>query len=538
MKKNQPTGRNPEKRRQLHPGQLRQSYLARRDEDPEFRERWGYIGYEPNGDDYWDCYDPMEDYIDQFEIDNFQLEQFLKEILDPVLPFSSLGDIVTLSDDSEPKNNTGEVAEEQIPKTTIEERIAEYLITLRRFSDRSVELRSRIFEAYGGPKTVEFIKSAIPDQPKMVMYIVLFSPFWIRDPHTWNKTGNTSLLDHLFVLHEVPGFLYEEWSRSGSFPRPKWISWFILFGQGGSLNKVSKLYWWRPFIKLPQHLQDIPSKSSAIETYTYEQVKGRGGSETAFRRALKLATMRYRWVIPNRFPQYLWEAPIDLSPWEACIYAEVRRLGGSETDFRRILRDPALVIDPTEKSTDSAYSSFWQNAVKWFVSHRDEITDEQSRLILSWALHEYTEAKYRERSFSWRGRSANSVVDRSIEYHRSINRSRPNYQWHSHGWDWDYDDSFANRWSFVELTSSAELSIEGGKMHHCVAIYAAKCASGFSTIVSVRKNDSPCVTVQINLTSSGILQAVGPCNRKTTTEEKKILNLWLRTIVHQKPLQE
>jgi hypothetical protein len=536
MKKNKPTNGDRQKRRQLRPGQLRQSYLAIRDEDPEFKERWGYIDYEEESDDYWDYCDPYEDYLDQHEIDDYQLEQFLTEILNPVVPFVDLSEAATVSEFPEYLNTSKSVTEEKSDEASIEERLVEYVRLVEHLKDNSFELKSRIVEAGGSPKTIDLVKSAFPKQPVMVMNILLFSPFWIRDPWTWSKGNEISLLDHLFVKHEVPDFLYSEWFREWTYPRLKWVVWFILYGQGGSLKVISRLYWWSITMRLPQHLQDMPPDSSAIEAYLYEDVKRSGGSEILFNRRLEIATTRYRWVIPNRFPQYLWEVPGDLSPVEACIYAEVKRLGGSEIDFRRILQNPALVIDPTNPSTDKSFSSFWHNTVKWLITHRDAVTDEECRQILPWALHMYTEAgPHGERRFSWRGRSVNSVINRSIEYRRSLLRTVPSYKWHSHGWDWDSDDSFADRWSFVELTSSVELSIEGSQMHHCVAIHAAQCASGFSTIVSVRKNDIPCVTLQINLTSNGIVQARGLCNRKTTSQEKDVINLWLRTIVHRKP---
>ncbi len=203
---------------------------------------------------------------------------------------------------------------------------------------------------------------------------MLFSPFWIRPPNSWNRLGATSLLDHLFAFYDVPRFLYDAWLHYDKTLRTqdnlKWLIWFILLGQGGSLKRAS---------------------------------------------------VRFGWKITNGLQQRLTQAPPDTSPVVACIFAEVTRLGGSEVDFRRIIRNPAFVVDPTatytESYVDESYSNFWEDTVRWLGRHRDAFSDEQSDLILAWAMHEYTERRNAARlnSFSWKRRGLRSVLEQSIE---------------------------------------------------------------------------------------------------------------------------
>ena len=89
------------------------------------------------------------------------------------------------------------------------------------------------------------------------------------------------------------------------------------------------------------------------------------------------------------------------------MFAEVRRLGGCVLDFERLVRntidDPlcefigplrsSFIYDPTELPAEEPYARFWQDTVRWIIAHRDAISDEECSLILSWAMHEYTEGQ-------------------------------------------------------------------------------------------------------------------------------------------------
>lgn len=296
-------------------------------------------------------------------------------------------------------------------------------------------------------------------------------------------SDETGLLDHLFVLHAVPAFLYSEWFCEQDILRFKWLCWFILLAQGGSLKQAGELFGWR---------------------------------------------------IAGKFQHYLQDAPPSASPVEACLFAEVKRLGGSDHDFARILRNPAFVIDPTEPSETGSYEIFWQEMVRWLITHADAMTDEESDLILSWAMHEYTEAVRQDgQSFSWKGRRVRTVLERSIQYRRQVECPWSSYKWNGHGWDWAWDQASRGMWSFVELTSGRDLVEEGQAMSHCVASYAGRCASGHSAIVSMRYNNSRRITVEMNPTTRQIVQARGACNRNVNTEEREVLSLWMTAVIQQ-----
>ena len=169
--------------------------------------------------------------------------------------------------------------------------------------------------------------------------------------------------------------------------------------------------------------------------------------------------------------------------------------------------------------------------MRWLIRHRDAITDEESDRILSWAMHEYTEAeRLRMQQFSWKGRHVRTVIERSGQYHAGIERPSSNYKWQGHDLSWVVDDPLFDGWSFVELTSGQDLFLEGQAMGHCVAGYAALCSSGRSAIVSMRYHDARRLTVEVTPKTRQIIQARGPGNRGATSEERSVISLWMKTV--------
>jgi hypothetical protein len=476
--------------RPLGRSQLRRRFLVQRHDDPELTQRGPAVDWSVDDDAYdayWNSYDP---YYEIWEITSDDrhtqvMETSLTKILNPSIPFFrpewlNDGDAT----DGESKSRGRSVPRRRRSGGVIEDRLADYLAKVVQFGDHSDLLESSIREAMGDRQNLEIVKrvEARSQSPNLAQSVCLFSPFWVRSPRTWDQNGGeAAFLDHLFTLYEVPRFLYSEWVRQLDISRSKWLCWFIVMGQGGSLKRAGELFGWR---------------------------------------------------IPNRFQVHLHGAPVEASPIQACIDAEVKRLGGCEIDVARVIRNRALVIDPTEPSENASHSAFWQGTVRWLIHHRDAMTDEQSDLILSWAMHEYAEAeRMHAPPFSWQGRSVLATLERSLAYHQQLKRPWSGYNWSAHGWDWVMDQPSLGRWSFIELTSGEELFYEGEAMHHCVASYAPRCASGYSAIVSLRLDDVRRITVELNPSTKQVIQARGSSNRNATTEEKSVIGSWMNEVV-------
>jgi len=433
-------------------------------------------------DSEWDAFVGDEDghrEDDAPDLRCFELQQLSREIVHRPPPLFRLewATIAALHSEDEAGVTSSQIDE----AARLELRLAAFLHSVTHFPNDPAT-RRRISEAIGADIYLDVMKSAGQSMngQDLVRNVCLFAPFWIRSPRTWDG-GKTALVDHLFVRYEVPGFLYPEWSREPGLPRLKWLGWFILFAQGGSLRR---------------------------------------------------AAGPCRWNIPGRLEHYLRLVAAGASPTEACAFAQVMRLGGSAIDCRRILQNPAFVVDTTQASGSESRSEFWEATVRWVIAHGTALTDEQCEIILSWAMHEYTEAERRGAlPFSWKGRGLRGVLQRSFDHQRQLERPWSCYSWQRHGWDWRPSDSALDGWSFVELASGEELFREGQAMRHCVSGYAAYCAAGRSAIVSVRFNDARRLTVEIVPATGRVVQAKGACNRPANSDEQSAIRCWLETVV-------
>lgn len=81
-------------------------------------------------------------------------------------------------------------------------------------------------------------------------------------------------------------------------------------------------------------------------------------------------------------------------------------------------------------------------------------------------------------------------------------------------------------WTVRELRTSFALFLEGRVLHHCVATYTSKVASGRSWIFGLRCDGQRRVTVEVSPTDRLVVQAKGRCNRRPTAEEGAVVRRW------------
>ena len=302
------------------------------------------------------------------------------------------------------------------------------------------------------------------------------------------------MIRHLFVQYEPPKFLYGEW-YDDNFPRFKWIVWFLLMSQGGSLKSAAKLF---------------------------------------------------RWNMAGGFPARLYQVPPEYSPVQACMIAEILRLGGRLETFQML--NHTFTIDPTE-TRGPRFISFWRETVQWLSRNADEITLMIQALgehlyyfitpILDWAMHKYTESE-RENGvpFSWQGRQVRQSYEASQEYVQSLNTvCERNLSWTSHGWDWNTTDERGDNWTVVELSSGQALHDEGKRMHHCVGGYTGLCVAGNTAIFSLRFGEIGKVTIELEPNAKSIVQARGYCNQAIKRREHEVISQWLKDVVRSQPTE-
>lgn len=372
-----------------------------------------------------------------------------------------------------------------VPGNDIEKKLEKHIRDLNNLEGIMDFNVTKLREAVGDFANLEIIKNSVDSEQGefIAKWACLLAPFWLKSPKTWKKESGVHILDHIFTLYKTPNILIQQWlTNRGESISFKWICWHIIIGQGGSLKKAAKLF---------------------------------------------------NWNIPNKFQHFLLKTPETQYPMESCIHAEISRLGGNDVDYNRVMSNQELLIDPTEMTYDDAFLSFWRSTVLWLIKNREAISDDESILIIAWAMHKYTEGEREENApkFSWKGRSLNNVLVQSQEYQTALTKpSWVGYKWNSHYWDWAFYDENEDCWNFKELLNGKQLYLEGKHMRHCVSSYSSRCASGASAIFSLKKNGERAVTLEINVKSTVLVQAMGKRNRLPTEEEKRIIQLWMSTI--------
>lgn len=343
-------------------------------------------------------------------------------------------------------------------------------ITLDYFKDNEKDLET--LQAIGSE--AEAIEAAL--------CVWIHKPFWVRPLESWADPGvfdegrSQSLLEHLFCVYPVPGFFFKNWAGRWKDPFPKWMQWFILLGQGGSLHGASS---------------------------------------------------HFKWSFSKSIVPYFLRAPAHISVANACLYAEIVRLGGGPIEFKRIRRNRSHVFDPTDFRGDPKFLPYWRNTVSWLIKNRNEITDGDANEILTWAMHQRIEARrWRREPFSMAGRSVARVMEASIAYAEERALPYSTKKWKAKGWDWKYKTPQGVTWTMEELLTGQALFQEGRAMRHCVGSYSMHCYTQRSAIFSLKCEGERVLTIEINLRNHRITQAYGVRNRQKSEEEAFILDKW------------
>ena len=514
--KRQGLSKSSKKNKEGNPGVLKGKNLLEMEKYLEYDGCWNVYDPEPDDWYYWRYLrpEPYEENVEHFNLHHRLLEEIIQ------LPASPFNELESIEKSLKPSDDT---PLERLPpnflmlEKALYDHIKEFcFIKADDVDERVLYLRESARCTQNIEKVIQFANNL--QNMQVAKAIMFFSPFWIRSPKTWEGGDEFSFIKHIFAEYDVPQFLYREWFRgkyddiydrqSGNinYLRFEWLSWLIILGQGSSLKKAASFFYWR---------------------------------------------------IPSGFQHFLQDLPDDLSPVEACIFSEVKRLGGNNIDATRLLRHGFFVIDPKEES-DENYFKFWQDTVRWLVTHHNDISDDESEIILSWAVHQYTEMKRAnynreierqnnaelsvdnnhqndllpQQSFTLKGRSVQRVLGLSNEYLRQKSLPWIEYSWKNHGWDFILDDPLYSGWEIVELTNGKELHREGSCLGHCVSSYAGRCVANISAIFSMRFKGESIITIEVNPYWRQIIQARGKGNREATSREKQVIDKWVREVLN------
>lgn len=312
---------------------------------------------------------------------------------------------------------------------------------------------------------------AAENRAKLASSILYFAPLWVRSPLTFRGGSLRALIDHLFVVYPVPGFLYRAWLSDRDDPGAdqKWQKWFLCFARGGSLFALSSISPdWSVHRRFQHHfsrIEDAPSLESAVRM------------------------------------------------------AELERLGVTAPASDWLLNHYRYQQDISARWHDGDVRGYehWCETACWLQRNREALDDQTADRILGWGADNH----WRDAQFSWRGRSVAACVRRArAEQYVRINVPS---RWPNHDMDW----TDGELWSIVELNTTEELKAEGEALSHCVGQYSAQCASGASAIFSLRREGTRGATIELDLSNNRVLQARGSNNRALTREEANAVQQWL-----------
>jgi hypothetical protein len=306
-------------------------------------------------------------------------------------------------------------------------------------------------------------------------------PFWralVREPEDWKGAGGhplcviDSLASHLFGRYPTPRFLASVWFGTGTPTRLERRRWFIAHARGQRFRSL----------------------------------------------ALPFAMTR-------RMEHFFLRTPDHLSIDPALRRAEVLGLGGTPELADALLATPlAECFEQPER---------WRLAIAWLVRCGDDVQLAQIRPLV-----DYLQARLDQVELS--GRSFSAVMREVDDWHGTLARERIRIMtWSRSPWNaltfsvqGTPSDRRRAEWKIVELLDSRELAQEGRAMRHCVATYARACASGYSSIWSLRHRwldedaARSVLTVEVRPATRMIVQLRGRANSRASGLPLELVRQW------------
>lgn len=340
------------------------------------------------------------------------------------------------------------------------------------------------------------------DNVKALNNIYINSDRFIRNVEDWcPKRQNTHLLvsdliRHLFAKYPVPSFLDKGFiGTNNQNDDIECIELFIHIGSGQSLKKFSLI-------------PDIKSN--------------------------------------NKIYHYLFSTPDDYNFFEAFRRSQVLALGGDERLANSIVSSK-LNDRLTEKQDD-----FWSTTIQFFVNTPMFDVDKIPTIIDYISNQKYERSRRLvdgvwqmcppiQPGFSMKGRTINSLLTQTEEWHAHINRGLPKNSRKSANFSWDGfninnwaksvgKDEHKIRYDIIQLLSSGELAQEGRDLGHCVSSYVGSCSSKKCAIFSLRSQQyinfgKPILTIEVR-NNMQIVQIKGKSNRQPSRYEFDLVSEW------------
>ena len=320
---------------------------------------------------------------------------------------------------------------------------------------------------------------------------------WIRPLRDWRKPSHNagrqfqSLVRHLIARYQVPVFLDAAWLGGLTAEAVKYQGWYKHIGSGRNIRTAP----------------DLPIPLTKKQAHHFLHAPDDFDIPSAFRRAV------------------------------------IVDLGGDERLVRSILG--------TRVGTSFLAETFWVSVFRMFVAN-PMLDHAHHGSIVDYLRHQKFEPTVpnpnadlpgqpdlipSQPGLSMKGRTPQSLLKAVREWHLSLakgwNLTIP--AWCPSGFppfvQEDLTEDGRHVYAVVELLNSQELFEEGRVMRHCVASYAGSCASGRTSIWSLRKQLETgrvirLSTVEVSNKQRTIVQVRRRCNRLPSASELAILGRW------------
>ncbi len=306
---------------------------------------------------------------------------------------------------------------------------------------------------------------------------------WVAPPETWKVKYSSprrrfgSLVRHLCTRYSVPAFMDAAWFEGEAAGGQRHMDWFLHLGAGHNLRAAAVP------IELTKRMAHAalraPGDTPIEAALRWGQVRGMRGT-------VRLA----RAVVGSRLG-----APQADEPFWATV-------------VQFLVNNPMLDPSQVGPIVDFLYN-------QRFVSR--EVRGQNG---------EWARLGPPQPDLTMKGRTAIALVRLVEDWHRTLAiEKRPAREWTRSGfagfeakWFTGETEETAEVWTVEELLSSKELHQEGRFMSNCVATYASSCASGESSIWSMRKRSAHdpssirVMTVEVANKTRQVVQARGRFN--------------------------
>ncbi len=308
------------------------------------------------------------------------------------------------------------------------------------------------------------------DYIQTVYNMIQFRAYWRSDVFEWNPLSNRGAEQ----VNELAFYLFCSYPVPGFLYKAffettnmLFINWFIHIGAGRKIKELVNMP--IPFTqKMGHYFLQAPDKFSIEEALRWAQVKGLNGDDKLAER------IAYSWIGTKTYD--------DEDFWEA---------------FIRIIVNGGM------------------------------FDHEQLTQLIDYVR----DARNENRNYALKGRTLQSLLRQSDEWHERCLFLRGSHFWAASGMYGYKAEKKMEVVTMEELTGSKLLADEGRTMKHCVATYAHLCVAGKTAIFSLRKYSfglltERMATIEVNLSIRRIVQAKAKMNKKISDEARKHLDEW------------